>query len=93
VANFTFSPSSGVAYKNHGHPGTTFTFTDLSTNMDSWCSPVWSWNFGDGSGASSLQNPFYVYASSNTSPGFTITLTVSNSSGSSTTTALVRVSP
>jgi Flp pilus assembly protein TadG len=93
TANFSFSPSTGVAFKNNGHPGTTFVFNDLSTNMDSWCHPIWSWNFGDGSGASSLQNPTYVYGAANTNPGFTITLTVSNVSGTSTRTALVRVSP
>jgi PKD repeat protein len=93
TSDFSFAPSSGVAFKNQGHPGTTFVFNDLSTNMNAWCHPIWSWNFGDGSGASSLENPTYVYATANTNPGFTITLTVSNNAGTSTKTKLVTVSP
>lgn len=52
-------------------------FTDNSTG-----SPVsWSWNFGDGSPASSLQNPAHTYASAGT---YTVELTVSNGVCSST---------
>jgi PKD repeat protein len=85
------TPTSGFRYKNAAKPGTTFQFTDGSTNMTSGCEPIWSWNFGDGSGTSSLQNPSYLYVSSNSTPGFTVSLTASNSAGSSTTTVVLRV--
>lgn len=76
---FTVSPTSGFRYKNPGKPGTTFQFTSFATGMNvPACEPIWSWNFGDGAGTSSLVNPVYVYTNSNTSPGFTVTLTVSN---------------
>ena len=76
---FTVSPTSGFRYKNAGKPGTTFTFTSGATNMFTpGCNNIWSWNFGDGAGTSSLVNPLYVYHTANTSPGFTVTLTVSN---------------
>jgi Flp pilus assembly protein TadG len=82
-ANFSVNPTSGSRRKNQNFPGTTFVFTDSSTNMTAGCGAVWSWNFGDGSGSSSLQNPTYVYTSANTNPGFLVTLTVSNSMGNS----------
>lgn len=78
VANFTFQ---GLGNK-------TVAFTDTSTNMDEpACDPIWSWNFGDGSGASSDQDPVKVYG--NSSPK-NVTLTVSNSEGTSTVTKSVR---
>jgi PKD repeat protein len=83
VADFSVSPTSGKKKKQ------TFTFTDASTNMNNAaCNPVWSWNFGDGSGASSAQNPTYVWNSSGT---YTVTLVASNSAGSSTKTKTVNV--
>jgi PKD repeat protein len=95
VASFTVSPSSGFAYKNNGHPGTPFTFTDNSANMGvTACNPVWSWNYGDGSGQSSLQSPpAYTYHSSNNMPGFNVTLTVTNTGGTSSATYMLRVDP
>lgn len=76
---FNVSPTSGFRYKNPGKPGTTFTFTSGATNMFTpGCNNIWSWNFGDGAGTSSLINPLYVYHTSNMSPGFSVTLTVSN---------------
>lgn len=91
TANFTVSPSSGSRRKNVNFPGTTFVFTDTSSNMAAGCGTIWSWSFGDGSGSSSLQNPTYVYNTSNTSPGFTVTLVASNSMGNSTATRVILV--
>ena len=91
TAAFTVSPTSGFRYKNAAKPGTTFRFTNLSTNMVPGCEPIWSWNFGDGSGASSLQDPTYLYVTANTTPGFTVSLTASNAAGSSTATVILRV--
>jgi Flp pilus assembly protein TadG len=79
---FSVTPSSGFRYKNASHPGTTFSFTSGATDMNEpLCNPIWSWNFGDGAGTSSLINPLYVYHTANTSPGFEVTLTVSNDAG------------
>jgi Flp pilus assembly protein TadG len=63
-------------------------FTDTSTNMgDPGCNPIWSWNFGDGSGASSAQHPLYQYANSSRK---NVTLSVSNVAGNSSITIEVR---
>jgi Flp pilus assembly protein TadG len=93
VANFTVNPTTGSRYRNNGHPGTTFAFTNTTTNMSAGCNPIWSWNFGDGSGTSSLQNPTYLYTTANTSPGFTVTLVASNSAGSSSKSVVIPVTP
>jgi Flp pilus assembly protein TadG len=63
-------------------------FTDTSTAMsDAGCNPIWSWNFGDGSGASSAQYPLYEYANSSRK---NVTLTVSNVAGNNSITIEVR---
>jgi len=68
VANFSGSPTSGYAPLS-------VSFTDLSTgNPDTW-----SWDFGDGVGTSSAQNPNYTYNDAGT---YTVTLTASNACGS-----------
>lgn len=50
-------------------------FTDLSTNLPTG----WSWDFGDGSGVSTDQDPVHVYADEGT---YTVTLTATNAFGS-----------
>ncbi|MCU0285994.1 MAG: M28 family peptidase [Acidobacteria bacterium] len=70
VANFTASPTSGVAPLN-------VTFTDQSTGATSW-----SWNFGD-SGTSTVKNPVHTYTAAGT---YTVALTVSNGSTNDTET-------
>lgn len=64
--------------------GSSTTFTDLTTN-----SPTsWDWNFGDGSGISTQQNPTYTYAT----PGnYTVTLIVFNGVGYDTIPKVVTV--
>lgn len=57
----------------------TVSCTDGSSNATSW-----SWDFGDLSGTSNLQNPSYTYGSDGT---YTITLIVSNACGSDTITS------
>ena len=75
VANFTVSPASG--FKNL----TVFAFTDSSTNMaNAACNPIWSWNFGDGAGASSNKNPTYKFTKKG---DYTVSLVVSNTAGTS----------
>ncbi|HEY3523114.1 MAG TPA: TadE/TadG family type IV pilus assembly protein [Candidatus Limnocylindrales bacterium] len=93
VAAFSVTPTTGSHYQNRNFPGTTFEFTDASTNTNlPGCQTVWSWNFGDGPGVSSDQNPTYVYGAKNSDPGFLVQLVVSNLGGSSTATFRLRVS-
>jgi len=56
-------------------PNEIVNFTDESTNTPS----AWSWDFGDGSPASTDQNPSHTYTDAGT---YTVTLTASNMSGS-----------
>ena len=66
VANFSGSPTSGVA-------PLAVTFTDTSTNTPT----AWSWTFGD-TGTSTVQNPSHTYSSGT----YTVSLTATNSGGS-----------
>ncbi len=80
VANFTVDTTSGPA-------PLTVHFTDTSTN-----SPTsWSWDFGDGSAAATVQNPTHTYAAPGT---YSVTLTAANVAGSDpvTKTDLITVS-
>ncbi|HOY05706.1 MAG TPA: PKD domain-containing protein [Saprospiraceae bacterium] len=61
----------------------TATFSNSTTNATSY-----SWNFGDGSAASTQANPVHTYATDGT---YTVTLTATNACGSSTTTHTVTV--
>ncbi len=63
VADFSAAPTTQCAHQ-------TIQFTDLSVPADQWL-----WNFGDGSGTSTLQNPVYTY----TVPGiYSVTLIATN---------------
>ncbi|HEQ97927.1 MAG TPA: PKD domain-containing protein [candidate division Zixibacteria bacterium] len=67
TANFEGSPTSGTE-------PLTVNFTDLSADATGW-----SWDFGDGAGSSTEQNPSYTYNSAGT---YTVILTASNACGS-----------
>ncbi|MEJ7803381.1 MAG: PKD domain-containing protein [Thermomicrobiales bacterium] len=83
VANFTVNPASGK------RTVTNFVFTDSSTNMTNpACNPIWSWNFGDGSGASSAQNPSHIYTKKG---NYTVELSVSTTLGTDTHTVVINV--
>ncbi|MDQ7787756.1 MAG: PKD domain-containing protein [Thermodesulfovibrionales bacterium] len=71
VANFTGTPTSGVAPLN-------VSFTDTSSGAPT----SWSWNFGDG-GTSTLQNPSHSYSTPGT---YTVSLTATNTYGPDTET-------
>jgi len=72
VADFSGSPTSGAA-------PLTVDFTDLSSG-----SPIsWYWDFGDGVGTSTEQNPSYTY---DTEGFYTVSLTATNAYGSDTET-------
>ena len=69
VADFIVDVSSGMA-------PFTATFTDLTTSHDGITSYIW--DFGDGTGGGTVQNPVHTY----TNPGtFTVTLTTSENDG------------
>ena len=70
AASFSASSTSGSAPLN-------VSFTDQSTGF-----PVsWKWTFGDGSNATTEQNPVHTY---NKSGLYSVTLTASNANGSNT---------
>ncbi|PWH85157.1 HYR domain-containing protein [Brumimicrobium oceani] len=86
----TIGPNSNFQVsKRLIQPNTSVTFTDLTT----FGSPAvgWSWNFGDGSPNSNLQNPSHTYT---TSGDYTVSLTVTDLDGCSRTltrTAYIKV--
>ncbi len=68
------TPTSVFSYSGNYCVGDTLYLTDLSTN-----SPTsWSWNFGNGAGNSTVQNPFIVLENSG---NYVISLTASNNYG------------
>jgi PKD repeat protein len=71
LASFTYSP-------DHPTVGQVIQFTDTSTGGPP---TEWTWDFGDGVGTSTEQNPSYTYTVGGT---YTVSLTVSNSVGSDT---------
>jgi len=74
VANFSGNPTSG-------DKPLAVQFTDLSSG-----SPTsWSWDFGDGVGTSTAQNPSYTY---NDTGYYTVSLTATNTYGSDTETKI-----
>jgi len=77
VADFSAS-ASNVPYN------VPIDFIDLSTNFPS----SWSWDFGDGVGTSTDQNPTYVYPAAGT---YTVVLTVENCFSSDVFTSTVTV--
>jgi serine protease len=72
TADFVGEPTSGYA-------SLTVDFTDQSTGNPT----NWSWDFGDGVGMSTEQNPSYTY---NDVGNYTVTLTATNAYGSDTET-------
>lgn len=74
VASYTFSPTGTI------NVGTTVNFTNTSTDL--LPGVIYSWDFGDGSPTSSLQNPSHTYT---TGGVFYPTLTVTNPGGCATT--------
>jgi PKD repeat protein len=91
VADLSYSPSGSVWHIPSTAPTADFSgvpragpaplvvrFTDASSDATAW-----SWNFGDGSPASSDQNPTHTYAAGGTYP---VSLTSSNAFGTNTMT-------
>jgi subtilisin family serine protease len=71
-------PTADFAY---AASGLTVTFTDQSTDNDGQV-VSWSWDFGDGLGTSTAQNPTYPYAAGGT---YAVSLTVSDDSNATDT--------
>ncbi|MFH1321902.1 MAG: PKD domain-containing protein [Bacteroidota bacterium] len=80
IAGFTASADQCLT-------GNSFDFTNTGTPQ-SMGSPAFSWNFGDGVGTSTAENPSYTYAVCGT---FTVTQTVDDGSCTATTTQTVTV--
>jgi PKD repeat protein len=59
-------------------PDTSVDFTDASTAVAPATIVSWAWDFGDGVGTSTLQNPTYDYEAGG---DWTVTLTVTDSNG------------
>jgi PKD repeat protein len=74
IAEFSGTPTSGYIPLN-------VSFSDLSTNNPT----SWSWDFGDGVGTSTAQNPSYTYSSPGT---YTVSLIATNAYGSDTETKI-----
>ncbi len=74
VAAFNVNPSTLISI-----PDYTFKFEDESTNNPT----IWEWDFGDGTGTSTLKNPSYTYLDTGT---YKVTLKVTNQQGCFTTT-------
>ncbi|MFL5764841.1 MAG: PKD domain-containing protein [Bacteroidia bacterium] len=70
--------------------GSPVNFTDASTSSPGDPLTGWSWNFGDGSPASTLQNPSHSYAAAGT---YTIILNVSTANCSGADTIALTVNP
>ena len=72
---YSGAPNADFTFDASGDP--TVLFTDLSTNYpDSW-----EWDFGDGVGSSTLQNPSYTYTANG---DYEVCLTAGNAIGTST---------
>jgi serine protease len=71
-------PTADFAYTASG---LTVAFTDQSTDSDGQV-VSWSWDFGDGVGTSTAQNPSYTYAAGGT---YAVSLTVSDDSNATDT--------
>lgn len=74
TASLTATPTTGIAPLS-------VEFQDTSS-PGSWPVTTWSWNFGDGSAVSTLQNPTHVYTSRGV---YSVSLTVSDAYNTSNT--------
>jgi gliding motility-associated-like protein len=81
VAAFTTGPAC---------TGSPVNFTDASVSSAGDPLTGWSWNFGDGSPLSTLQNPSHTYAAAGT---YTITLNVNTANCSGSMTGTITVNP
>ena len=70
--------------------GSPVNFTDVSTSSVGDPLTSWSWDFGDGSPLSTLQNPSHTYATAGT---FTITFFANTANCSDSTTATITINP
>jgi len=72
TANFT------ATYACSGHPNQ---FTDLSVAVPGGSITAWQWDFGDGSGTSTLQNPQYTYPITTSPHTYNVTLIAYDNNG------------
>lgn len=84
VVTSAVSGAPTAAFSVNGASEPTMAFLDASTGGPS----SWTWNFGDGSGTATQQNPIYQYDQNG---NFNVCLTASNAIGSSTACQLVTI--
>jgi len=70
VANYSYQ-----AQNNNWCEGATINFTDASTSPGGYTITGWTWDFGDNSPVSHLQNPSHTYPTAGT---YNVTLTITN---------------
>jgi gliding motility-associated-like protein len=79
--NYTVTGKASFTAPTAACPNDVVTFTD-QTDPTKTAATAWSWDFGDGTALSVLQNPTHAYPK----PGdYTVTLTVTGNNGCSTT--------
>jgi len=81
--NFITVNAAPVASFSNNAAGATIDFTNTSTGGGTY-----AWDFGDGAGTSTEQNPTYTYGAIGQ---YTVTLTATNNCGTSTVTVVVQV--
>lgn len=79
----TPAPVAGFAFEVNATNSLMVNFSDNSENGETY-----AWDFGDGTGTSTEENPSYIYTEGGT---YTVTLTVTNEGGSDKSTAEVTV--
>ncbi len=88
--NVTIDDGSGGSGNISPTADFSFTTTDLTANFTDQSSDAdgsivaWDWDFGDGSGTSSAQNPSYTYGAAGT---YAVNLTVTDNAGATGTTS------
>jgi PKD repeat protein len=80
------APTAGCT---HVVAGATVNFTDTSTDADGYVAS-WAWDFGDGSGTSTLENPSYEYSVPGT---YTVSLVVTDDDSATSTAFELEVEP
>jgi PKD repeat protein len=78
--------ASFSATSTSGYGPVQFQFNDGSSYPTSSAYTTWAWNFGDGVGTSSLQNPTYTYAAVLSPTQYTVQLIVTTPFGMTTST-------
>jgi PKD repeat protein len=83
-----YPPSAGFYSSTTGGDGPlTVTFMDTTLHNPT----SWNWNFGDGIGTSTSQDPTYIYETVGAPTTYIVTLIATNNFGSSTATGMISI--